>query len=165
MTKGQIVGRLIKLEQTKIKEKFADDSAKAILSNVNLSPSYEKLLCAMIYYCEGRKDVRSGINFVNSDPGMIRAFLGLLRKSYKLDEKRLRGCVHVHSYHDIDEQLKFWSETCKIPVQQFIKSFQKPHSGLRKKEGYQGCVSVRYCDVKIAREMKALALEFMQRGL
>lgn len=119
----------------------------------------------MIYYCEGRKAARDGVAFTNSDPNLIATFLGLFRRSFNVDEKKFRVCIHLHSYHDKKQQLKFWSKKASIPMQQFIKPYQKAYSGIYKKEEYQGCVSIRYGDVHIARELKAIALEFMKLGL
>lgn len=164
-TNGQIASRKAKLAQTALREKEAESLAETMLNTINLGNAEIKLMCAMIYYCEGIKNVRDGVVFTNSDPGMIGLFLALFRKSFVLEEKKFRVCVHLHSYHDKDKQLNFWSKTSSIPVQQFIKPYQKPHSGLYKKEGYQGCVSVRYGNVRIAREMKAIAVQFMEKGL
>jgi len=165
MTNGQIASQKSKLAQTAFREKEAYDLASILVDNLKTDFSYRKILCAMIYHCEGTKNERNGIVFTNSDPRLIRCFLTLFRESFDLDEKKFRVCVHLHSYHNKDQQLNFWSKTSSIPVQQFIRPYQKPHSGLYKKEGYQGCISVRYGDVKIAREMKAIAIQFMQMGL
>lgn len=165
MTSGQIAAQKIKLAQTSLKEKEAYKQAYALIKNIKISSAYRKIICTMIYYCEGAKNERNGLVFTNSDPQLVKLFLALFRESFALHEKKFRVCVHLHSYHNKDSQLKFWSKTSSIPVQQFIRPYQKPHSGIYKKEGYQGCVSIRYGDVKIAREMKAIALQFMQMGL
>ncbi len=165
MTKGQIASRISKRINTSAKENAAAELALGLIAHLSLTSEYKKILCAMIYYCEGGKDVRQGVRFTNSDPILITAFMSLLRMSFNLNEAKFRACVHMHSYHDREEQLKFWSKTSNIPVQQFIKPYQKKHTGLYKKDGYQGCLSVRYGDVRIARELKAIALEFMKMGL
>jgi hypothetical protein len=165
LSKGQIASQKAKYEQTALREQFARQRAQQILIDAAFNHNEIKLLCALIYYCEGTKNVSKGVNFTNSDPGLMALFLGLFRQSYELDERKFRVCVHLHSYHDRDKQLKFWSKTSNIPLAQFIKPYQKLHSGLYKKEGYQGCVSVRYGDVRIARELKAIALECMDKGL
>ncbi len=165
MTKGQIASRISKRKQTLLREEYSTEVAQKLIKNIRIDKNHQKAYCAMIYYCEGVKDVRSGVRFTNSDSGLIRLFMTFLRKSFFVDEKKFRACIHLHSYHDENEQLKFWSKTSNIPVRQFVKSYHKKHSGQYKKEGYQGCVSIRYGDVNVARELKAIAIEFMKMGL
>jgi hypothetical protein len=165
LTKGQLAAQKAKYAQTAAKEEYAWKSAEITLKDFKTDQRTQKVLCAMIYHCEGSKSVSKGVNFVNSDPGLIAYFLCLFRSSFDLDEKKFRVCVHLHSYHKKDKQLKFWSKTSNIPLSQFIKPYQKAHSGLYKKEGYQGCIAVRYGDVGIARELKAIACECIKKGL
>lgn len=161
VSKGQLASQQAKRVLTKHKERDALSRANEVLSSVILNKNISKILCAMIYYCEGAKSTKR-IAFSNSDPLLMKMFLTLFRESFHLNENKLSVCVHLHDYHDKDKQLKFWSKTTSIPLSQFTKPYQKDNSGLYKKEGYQGCAHVRYHDVKIAREMKALALEFMK---
>ena len=142
ITVGQLASQKSKRAQTAIKEKNALDTANSILNNFTLTSSALKILCAMIYYCEGRKSLQEGVSFTNSDPKLISLFVNLLRKSFDLNEKKFRVCVHLHSYHDSKRQLKFWSKTTSIPLNQFIKPYLKPSSGMYKKEGYEGCINV-----------------------
>lgn len=165
MTNGQIASRLSKRYQTSLREQQAVKIAQKTIKGLHFGKEYKKILTALVYYCEGTKDVRRGLMFTNSDPGLVASFMSLLRQSFSLDERKFRACVHLHSYHIKNKQLKFWSKTSNIPVQQFIKPYQKKNSGLYKKDGYQGCISIRYGDVRIARELKALAIGFMNKGL
>ena len=161
-TAGQLASQKAIKAKTVIKDQLASNAANLVLSNLILSKEYAKLLCAMIYYCEGRKSVREGMSFTNSDPGLISIFLRLFRGAFELYEEKFRVCVHLHSYHDPKKQLKFWSKTTNIPLRQFIKPYLKPSSGMYKKEGYPGCINVRYGDVRISRELRAIALRFMK---
>ena len=164
-TTGQLASHATKMRQTSVKENEAQSEAISAVSHYLSNVHINKILCAMIYYCEGNKAIRDGVRFVNSDPLLISTFLKLFRSSFEVDESRFRCCVHLHSYHDRDVQLKSWSKIAKIPLGQFIKPYIKQSSSIYKKEGYQGCVSVRYGNTSIARELKALALEFMKKGL
>jgi transposase len=147
--------------KTKLKETHAKEKAVDILKEVKFNKCTSKLLCAMIYHCEGGKRISDGISFTNSDPQLVSSFLLLFRESFELNERKLRVCVHLHAYHDINKQLKFWSKITNIPIKQFIKPFHKQNLGLYPREEYQGCARVRYCDATIAREIKAIAVEFM----
>lgn len=164
LSNGQLASIQTKKVQTQAKEQKAALDARKALKTLHFDVNTNKLLCAMIYFCEGTKS-SGDVRFTNSDPGLIKLFLSLFRSSFDIDEKKLSVCVHLHSYHQKEEQLKFWSKTSNIPVRQFIKPYQKKHSGLYKKEGYQGCVCIRYGSAVIARELKAIALEFIKKGL
>lgn len=109
----------------------------------------------MLFWAEGSKQINH-IAFTNSDSSMIKTFLSLLRISYTLDESKFHVSVHLHEYHDPDTTLRFWSEATKIPLSQFIRPYLKPHTALRKHKDYKGCITVRYYDVKIARELTAI---------
>lgn len=159
-------GRLLAIEKIKSetlrRENNAVIKAKEVVSNIKQNYFYEKIICALVYYCEGNKYSKGGVMFTNSDPALVRSFLRLFRSSFSLDESKFRVCVHLHKYHNKDEQLKFWSKNTKIPLGQFIKPYLKNNSGLYKKKDYQGCVSIRYYDVNVARELNSLALVYMQ---
>ena len=90
-----------------------------IVGSIQLSQDIKKLLCAIIYWCEGVKDVYSGLRFTNSDPQLVKIFLNLFRSSFKLNESKFRVCVHLHSYHDQEVEQKFWSKVTDIPRKQF----------------------------------------------
>lgn len=130
------------------------------LNNIRKNPEYNKIYCAILYWCEGTKNYKDGVRFTNSDPELIKTFLTLLRKSFLLDEKRFRALMHLHFYHKESRQLKFWSQITKIPKSQFLKSFWKKSEHIRIKPDYQGCLSLRYNDSNIARQLQYLYKEF-----
>ena len=137
------------------------NNANGELLDLNMSKSVAKLLCAMIYYCEGAKNTRSSLIFINSDPQLIQSFLKLLRRVFVLDERKFRVCLHLHSYHNQDQQISFWSKITRIPKNQFIKPYIKDHTGIRKREGYQGCASIRYHDTNLSKQLLMMAKAFM----
>lgn len=140
----------------------AKDSARSVIAAIPLtSIEQDKLMCALIYYCEGAKSDQR-VAFTNSDPELLRAFLDLLRRTFKIDESRLRSHLHLHSYHDEKVQKDFWSKALKIPEKNFIKIYRKREGGLFKKEGYPGCVTVRYHDAAIARELLEIARQYFR---
>lgn len=138
-----------------------DDANKELLG-LKINKSVAKLLCAMIYYCEGVKNPRSPLIFINSDPRLIQSFLELLRQVFVLDERKFRVCLHLHSYHDRDTQMSLWSKITHIPKSQFIKPYIKDHTGIRKREGYQGCASIRYHDTNLSRQLLMMAKAFIE---
>lgn len=79
------------------------------IGNINVDRDYSKMICALLYLCEGEKN-SSVLRFVNSDPKMIKTFLLFFRKAYNIDESKFRACLHLHSYHNQTKQKYFGSE-------------------------------------------------------
>jgi hypothetical protein len=156
ITAGQYAGgksrRVHALEKDRVYFEAAQKKFKMYLLN-----NAEKLLiCSLIYWCEGAKNPNR-VDFTNADPDLVKLFLSFLRDSFVLDERKFSVCIHIHSYHNMEKQLKVWSEFTQIPKKQFTKPFQKVHSGKQTREGYQGCASIRYNDADIARRLLATA--------
>lgn len=121
------------------------------------------VICALLYWCEGNKRIHDGISFTNSDPKLIRTFVTLLRNSFVLNERKFRVCMHLHPYHNESKQREFWSDVTKIPVAQFTKSYLKKNSQKYQKEGYQGCIRVRYQDSTLTHRLFMTSALFMEK--
>lgn len=135
---------------------------EAILSeyrNVKLSKATQKLLCAFIYWCEGAKD-DGGIAFTNSDPYLTNFFLKLLIEAYGAEKKKFVARLHMHKYHNIKKQEKFWQDILGLKPSQFRKAYLKPNTSKRYRENYPGCISLRYYDSILARKLMFLAQAF-----
>lgn len=140
---------------------FAD---KLVSSNY-LSSDSLLLILSMIYYCEGVKNDQDGISFTNSDSGLLSFFVDGCRRVFDLDEKKWRVNMHLHFYHNENEQLKFWSKTLRIPISQFRKTFQKENKGLYPKDGYNGCVRVKYGRSEYSKKLLSIARKLFKKGL
>lgn len=141
-------------------EAFANETMEKIRIDTRIS----RVTCALLYWCEGSKTRGDGwLTFTNSDPSLISVFLALFRSGFTVDESKLRVKVHLHEYHDERKQLAFWSLVTNVSLAQFNRAYLKPHTGKRKKDGYAGCVSVRYYDCRIARQVLALARAFLKK--
>lgn len=156
--RGQFISAQKKKEKINFLERsYLEDAYKEL----NMQPNYEKIICAMIYWCEGAKSSKKGIQFTNSDPNLVRTFLKLLRTNFNLDERKFHPCIHLHSYHSPRKQLDFWSKITDINKGQFIRSYRKPNSGKRICENYQGCISIRYSSSDFARRLMAIAKAYL----
>ncbi len=136
------------------------EEARNFISSVNLTSDFKKLLCSVMFWCEGGKNARAGIQFINSDPLMVKKFLELFREAFQLDESKFQALVHLHEYHDPIRQLEYWSKVTSIPLRQFHKSYLKANTGKNIREGYPGCISVRYLDGSIGKLLKMIYIEF-----
>ncbi len=129
----------------------SDKSLKQIRFNKDLY----KLICSIFFWTEGGKYTDSYVYFMNSDPLMIATFMKLLRSSFKIDEAKLRVLIHAHDYHHIADVERYWSTVTQISLSQFNKTYLKTNTKKRIREGYQGCVRIRYYDAKIALELRS----------
>ena len=138
-------------------------NAHLLLQQVPLSDKRsKKLLLAVLYGCEGAKTDRgSRVTFMNSDPLLIKQFTRLMREAYKIDERKWRCCLHLHSYHTDQKQIRYWSIITAVPENQFTKVYKKNKGGIRRRENYQGCLSLRYYDSLIARELYYIYQAFL----
>lgn len=161
VSQGQLVSARNRKERSeKLKEKYFDRGLE-LSRFCGKDRHCLKIFCALLYYCEGAK---SGdyFQFTNSDPGLIRVFLRLLRESFPINELKFRISLHLHSYHSNRKQIKFWSDITNIPPKQFIKPYKKPNSGKRVKENYPGCANIKYYDANLAKEILGIGKAFIQ---
>lgn len=135
-------------------------AADKLINGIEKSEGYCKVFCALLYWCEGGKSHQTSVGFTNSDPLLIKTFITLFRKSFAVDERKFRILMHLHSYHNEKNQKNFWSDLTGIPEHKFQKTYLKMNSGKRVREGYRGCVSIRYYDAKILKELKAIYNSF-----
>lgn len=118
-----------------------------------------KAFLALLYWGEGTKSGRS-FYFTNSDAGMISVYLKLLRSAFVIKEDKLYAWLHLHAYHDRAEMLRYWSKITGIDKNR-IHIYNKENSGPRKKEGYKGCICVRYNDYRLFDEVMIIIKRFV----
>lgn len=156
-TRGQKKAGEVLRARTLTRTREADCVAEALVNGLDLGSRSTRLaILASYYWCEGTKSPRDLVTFTNSDPRVIRAFVTLLRKCYTVDESKFHVMLHLHVYHNPDEELLYWSKVTSIPTSQFFRPYRKTNTATRKREGYRGCAQVRYYDVAVARELLAL---------
>lgn len=167
MRQHEIAGRTRGLSAIAARRDLANQviakSADEVWSSLALfdKKDFWKVCAALLFWCEGAKRL-SNMAFTNSDPEMIALYLKALRKGFEIDEKKLSVQLHLHEYHDIEKQIAYWSRIMDIPVNQFNKPYIKPHTGKRKREGYPGCVSLRYGEARLARKLSAIYHAFVK---
>ena len=161
--KGRARGSKTLRNKRKAVEREIQKKAYHVVKGMKFNKSIYEALCTLLYIAEGVTEVSYGPGFTNSDPGLVRLYLYYLRNSFNLDEGKFRVCVHLHSYHNKNKQLIYWSKVTKIPLSQFLKPYEKKNGGKRIRENYQGCVSIRYYDSKISKELRYIYLALLKR--
>lgn len=165
--RGAARERAAATNRSKVDLQFAEarQYGESIVRSSAFNADARRVLCALLYWCEGTKIRRHAVpTFTNSDADLVATYLKLLRTEFKLDESRLRLTLHVHEYHDAQKQLRFWSNLTKIPLAQCTKPYRKPNSRKRVREGYQGCVSIRYLDTRFGRYLEGIAKAYLRKG-
>jgi transposase-like protein len=159
---GTLKGLAAIAARREMAQRELDMEAANIWSRLSISDSKDfwQVCASLLFWCEGSKQL-SNMVFSNSDPAMIKIYLGALRNGFKIDEKKFRIHLHLHEYHDVPKQIQYWSEITGIPAEQFSKPYIKPHTGKRKRDNYPGCVSLRYGEAKLARKLSAIYHAFV----
>lgn len=142
-----------------LKNEIIKKQSEALLKNFKSNQVIDKIFCSLLYWCEGGK-TEGAIYFTNSDPILIKCFLKLLRNSFEIDESKFRISLHLHPYHNEKKQKIFWSKITNIPINNFFKIYKKENTGKTKKDNYQGCISLRYYDHKIFKEINYIIKYF-----
>lgn len=160
---GRLKGESVRREK---REKLIEEinfRQQGELKKISKSIFLDKLLCSMLYWCEGEKTTTAMV-FVNSDPELVKTFLRLFRSAFKLVETKFHVVVHLHAYHNETKQKQYWSQLTGIPQNQFHKIFWKKNGGKNIRKNYPGCVSIRYYDHKVAKELKQLWKIFSEQN-
>ena len=151
---GRSNGHLTLRQYREERDSYIKQKVEKVVQKAKISPEVGKLLCAALYWAEGEKK-RNTVAFSNSNPAMVKVFISLLRNYFDISEKKLNALLHLHGYHNIEKQKHFWSKVTGIPTKK-IASYLKPNSGINIRPGYPGCISIRYHDVRLAKEIQFL---------
>lgn len=115
-----------------------------------------------LYWGEGSKQ-RGRVSISNTDPRVILFSLYWMTKSLKIPKKKIKIRLHLYSDMDIGEEIAFWSNTLRIPREQFTPPYIKKttREGLSYKSFGHGTCNLICCDTglseKIAMSIKAIA--------
>jgi hypothetical protein len=115
-----------------------------------------KIALAMLYLGEGTKNPRrGGIVFGNSNPLVIKLFMGLFKQSYSLESDKFRCTVQCRADQDADALGTFWSKITEIPLTQFYspridpRTIGKPSYKL----DYKGVCRVEYLSARVFHDL------------
>lgn len=156
ITDGQFKSREILRNKAILRQEGIEAYAHSVFDGFKFNKQMAILFCACLYECEGGKAPYCPFSFTNSNPYLVQIFLKLLRNGFDIDEKKFSLHLHLHSYHDKQKQLIFWSNLTKVPQSQFIKVYLKKTSGMYKKDCYPGCLTIRYYDVTLKNKMLSI---------
>lgn len=136
------------------RDEYIKQKVTKSLQNFYYCSETKKLLCATLYWAEGSKRSPQAA-FTNSDPSMVSTYLTLLRSAFVIDESKLYAWLHLHEYHSTQKQKQYWAKITNIDPER-INIYVKPNTGKNSRQGYPGCISIRYGDVRLVKELEFL---------
>jgi hypothetical protein len=104
---------------------------------------------AIAYWCEGTKSkpyrLDEHVSFINSDPALIKLFLGFLDRAGVSRERRCYR-IHIHESADVNAATRYWASMTATPSDQFARPVIKRHTPRTSRPGdntdYHGCLQV-----------------------
>lgn len=158
-----VIGRSLALEANRRKiERWKKDIRRSVKHFADIplkNPEIGKLICSLLYLCEGaRYPSTRCLVFSNSDAGIIRCFINLLRSSFNIEEDKLRCRVMYRCDQDLEELNKYWSKITKIPLFNFYKSKPDRRTKGRAtlKKGYKGICAVHYLSTGLQFQLQSI---------
>ncbi|WP_019629257.1 helix-turn-helix domain-containing protein [Actinomadura atramentaria] len=107
------------------------------------------LLGSLAYWCEGGKDksyrVQEHVDFINSDPHLLRFFLEFLRTA-GVGRAAVTYRVAIHESGDLAGSTEFWAALAGVEAGDFMKPVLKRHAPKIRYEAeerrYRGCLRI-----------------------
>jgi len=153
-------------KKARLMEKENKNKLTYLLRNFDVNEDRAKILLSLLYWCEGSKYPSSNcLAFSNSDYFMMKTFIELLRKGFKINEEKIRIRLQLHSTQDENKEIKFWSDLIEVPIRQFGKSSITIPKNKRKRREYRGTCTIKYYDVKLLLQLTGLYEEFGKKSL
>lgn len=117
----------------------------------NISTHDLHLIGLCLYWGEGGKTNKGSARISNSDPAVIKVMMRFFREIFKVEEKKFRGHIHIHSHLNIESAERYWSHVSGIPRSQFFKTYSKPSIASKNKKDSlpYGTFDIYVCNTKL----------------
>lgn len=122
-----------------------------LISVLNGNKGAAKLVLSALHLGEGSKYRRGSIQFGNSDPGIIKLFMRLMRDCYAVNESKFRCTVLCRADQDPNSLERFWRNITGISRGKFYKTrIDKRTIGKpSKKPDYKGVCVINYLSADV----------------
>ena len=146
--------RITRLTRENAKRQIIIDRAEREINNLSITEL--KLIGIALYWAEGAKTLRSGVQFSNSDPRMIQLMMQFIKKCCKVPKGKFRGHIFLHHHLDTEKAKKYWHNISTIPLNQFYKtSKQQSKASKRKKDNLPfGTFVIQICNTELFLKIK-----------
>lgn len=137
----------------------ADESVGRITPRTYL---YDVML-SMLHLCEGSKRIDL-VEFANSNTEIVRLYIFLLQKVFKVRRSDMKVYLHLRSDQDTNRENEYWAKITHIPIQNFKKSqFDKRTLGKKTRIGYHGVCTIQIIDTAKGRWIQDYSRLLIQR--
>ena len=143
--------------------RLAETEADITLSKIKVNEENIELALALLYLGEGfKKSVETGMG--NSDPLILKFFLGVLLNIYHLDINKIGFYLHLRYDQDPKKMKKYWSRELNVPIGRFKKvSIDKRTINKKTYPDYKGVCIINCAHVAIQRKLVYIGRKFCQK--
>ena len=151
------------IEYNELRRKQSNDNKLAIVRSAMkeidvISKRELKLIGIALYWAEGYKaHACSGVEFTNTDPGMIKLMMRWFREICGVQEAKFRIRIQIHNPADIEKVIRYWSSVTGIMPSQFTKAYLKTSPTSKRKIGNlvpYGICSIRVSDINLITRIR-----------
>lgn len=139
------------------------DNARKVVAEPSVTSAHTlKVALAMLYLGEGAKWYgHRGLQLGSSDPLIVRLYIKLLLRCYRVSPESVHCRIIYHADQDIEELTDYWSEVTHVPPNKFYKTKPDPrsHAYATRKSSYQGVCVVSCAGTAIQQELQFIAEE------
>lgn len=132
-----------------------------------------KLIGTALYWAEGSKvkdhNHSVGLEFANTDSGMIKLYLTWLEKVLCIERSRFVFRLYLHESHAfrLKQVIQYWSKVTGFPHDNFIRVYYKKHTVRTNRknigEKYMGVLAIRVAkSTDLHRKVQGWTLGIMQ---
>jgi len=125
---------------------------KDFFSDINIDKKTAELVMATFYLAEGTKKENCFV-FANSNAEILKGIIKLLRFSHKIEESKLRCCLHLRKDQNERQSIKYWSDILSIPEIRFLKTQFDKRTIKKTYESYKGVCVIYYYDMALQRRI------------
>lgn len=150
-------------EQKEKRIKIAEMEADEVLSKIGKEEEILELCLSLLYLGEGDKK-GSKTSMGNSDPLILKFFLGIMQNIYNIDINNISFYLHLRSDQNSELMKKYWSKELGVPIGRFMKtSIDKRTVKSKTYDHYKGVCVVSCGHVAIRRKLVYLGRKFCER--
>lgn len=122
----------------------------------NISEKELWLIGIALYWGEGSKTLRSGLQFSNSDPKTIKVIMEFFKRTCGVPIEKFRGHIHLHPHLNDEIAKKYWSKISGIPIDNFYKTTKQQSKASKGKKDTLpfGTLNIHICNTELFLKIK-----------
>ncbi len=157
--------RITRLSRENARRQIIIDNAKREICSLSKKELW--LTGIALYWGEGTKTLRSGVQFSNSDPRLIQFIMRFFKEICNVPKKKFRGHINIHPHLNEKKAEKYWSKVSGIPLSQFYKtSKQQSKASKKKKDSLPfGTFNIQICNTELFLKIKGWIEKLYELGI